>query len=44
MRQFYIAAAREAAALAETQNQRGLASFLTNQIDDPLDVELKSSR
>ncbi|MES2999883.1 MAG: hypothetical protein V4787_04270 [Pseudomonadota bacterium] len=44
MRQFYVAAAREAAELAETRNQQRLASFLASEIDDPLDEELKRAK
>ncbi|MES2999884.1 MAG: hypothetical protein V4787_04275 [Pseudomonadota bacterium] len=44
LRQLLVATASEAAALAETQNQRGLASFLASQIDDPFDEEIRVMR
>lgn len=37
LRQLYVAAARDAATLAETQNQERIASFLARRADDPLD-------
>lgn len=44
LHQFYVAAARDAAALAETQSQRSRASFLANRAADPLDEEGNATR
>jgi hypothetical protein len=44
LRQFYAAAARDAAALAETQNQKGIASFLASQADEALIDENKPTK
>ena len=41
---FYVAAAREAAALAETQKQKSTASFLASLINDPLGEKGNTTR